>query len=105
MRDITQEAIGALLNGYNFSKSNTQVICYDDGERDLKLHGNTIIRKTSEGWMISNCGWETPTTKERLNHFLDMMSAPLIFQKDFVWYIGTTDQPMQSGWTKLCDIK
>ena len=35
--------------------------------RQLRLHGNTIAELSNEGMTISTCGWNTVTTRERLN--------------------------------------
>lgn len=35
--------------------------------RQLCLHGNIIAELSNEGMTISTCGWNTATTRERLN--------------------------------------
>lgn len=67
MRKITQQSVKNFIDGVPFKRSNMEVsregtIYY------LKLHGNKIAARLEDGRMwISNAGWDTPTTKERLN--------------------------------------
>lgn len=102
MRAITRDAISAITNNYNFNSSNTVVECNDE-ERTLKLHGNTIIRYTMKnGWEISSAGWETTTTKERLNGLLDYFNKGKIYQKSFVWYLPNGIE--FDGWVQVSGI-
>ena len=61
-RDITEKAVRALLAGQNFKQSNTRV---EDGS--MYLFGNIIATKEGRKLKISLCGWNTVTTRERLN--------------------------------------
>jgi len=84
MRKITEESINAFLNRTNFSKANMQVI-HEDEETRLKLHGNTIaILDEFNELFITNCGWESHTTKERLNALPNVS----IRQKNFEWFLN-----------------
>ena len=91
MRKVTKETVAALVAGVKLSKGNTQVkelvetLLYS-----MELHGNKIAeldRVTGE-LTISDCGWKSVTTKERLNGILDYFKLPKITQKNYVWYIG-----------------
>ena len=94
MRKITAQATKAFYNGVSFKSGNTGVKSISDGVW-LFLHGNRIAYKNSEGQLfISSCGWETPTTKERLNGVLSCQSMNL-YQKKGVWYI--TDYPQSTN--------
>lgn len=66
MRRITLEAVGAFIGKYNFKKSNTQVVACQDSAK-MYLFGNLIAVKTAGKVQITNAGWSSPTTKERLN--------------------------------------
>ena len=66
MRKITSNAIAAFNSARNFKDGNTEVQS-GDGITHLLLHGNAIARKDSTGLSINLCGWNTPTTRERLN--------------------------------------
>jgi hypothetical protein len=65
MRKITQEAARALLNGETYRNNNTHV---DGGV--MLLHGNAIARFNEGTLIVSNAGWHTTTTKERINGLL-----------------------------------
>ena len=67
MRKITRESVNAFLNREKFNKSNMSVTL-DQGNAYLRLFGNCIAGLAEDGTLsISTCGWNTPTTKERLN--------------------------------------
>lgn len=67
MRKITQAAQAAFLAGRAFGQSNTAVTT-QDGESLLSLFGNIIARRSPEGYIsITNCGFGTVTTRERLH--------------------------------------
>ena len=90
MRKVTNDAVSAFMSGRKFSRGNTTVrVIPQDGGGSLvlmNLHGNTIARH--ETWngrtYISNCGWATVTTKERLNGLPNVD----IRQKNFQWYLN-----------------
>lgn len=85
MRKITADAVDAFNNEMNFKRANTEVE-HDTrtGTTYLKLHGNTIARKRAGRLMVTNCGWFTNTTKERLNGLPNVS----IHQKNHVWYLN-----------------
>ena len=84
-RIITQQAVKAFIAGHNFNKSNTEVQTWNDGLVTMRLHGNTIATKTRSGSiMLSAAGWETSTTKERLNGILDALGLPRVYTKNHV---------------------
>ena len=87
---ITVDSVRAFAIGKPFRRENMAVEIADDGVY-LKLHGNTIAyRSSNDGTIvISNCGWETNTTKMRLNYLLSIYNSPCrIRQKNFIWYLG-----------------
>lgn len=53
------------------------------------LHGNRIASIDGDGLLnLSDCGWKTSTTKERLNAILEAMRLPYcIYQKSFNWFV------------------
>ena len=66
MRNITSKAIRAFEQGKSFRLDNTEVSASGDN-RHLWLHGHNIARLGPDGLEINLCGWNTPTTLERLN--------------------------------------
>lgn len=83
MRKITQNAIHAFNNNTPFSQDNTSVHVVN-GTTTLLLHGNTIAIKDSSGLRVTNAGWFTNTTKERLNGLLGVS----VYQRKGSWYLN-----------------
>ena len=83
MRQITIDSINAFLNRDTFSRANMLVENWE-GETFLKLHGNTIAILNDEGLFITSAGWETATTKERLNG----LPGVSIHQKNYQWFLN-----------------
>lgn len=81
MRKVSREAAYAFINNIRYSSNNTKVIVYD-GETHLVLHGNTIAKKIGENVYINHCGWETVTTRDRLNALRNVHIR--IFKGDFI---------------------
>lgn len=79
MRKITLEAVTAFMHGEKYRGGNTK----SDGSA-LYLHGNKIAEHRSDGLYISNAGWQSNTTKERLNG----LPGVSICQKKGVWYLN-----------------
>lgn len=65
-RKITTQAVSKFLEGKNFKSGDTSVET-SLGEVLYKLHGHTIARRTENKLSVSLCGWNTTTTRERLN--------------------------------------
>lgn len=86
-RKITEESIHAFMYSTTkrFKKSNMEVDI-DDGYVKMYLHGNAIARRRmgTLNIEITDAGWCTTTTKERLNG-LPWVS---ISQKKWVWYLN-----------------
>ena len=84
MRKITEDAIRAFRNRQSFKRGNTEV--YTRSEITyLSLHENTIaLYAEGEGLLITSAGWETTTTKERLNGLPNVH----IVQKNFQWFLN-----------------
>jgi DNA-binding cell septation regulator SpoVG len=66
MRTITSKAINAFASARKFRNGNTAVEITTDSTF-LVLHGHKIASKGNKGLFINLCGWNTPTTRERLN--------------------------------------
>lgn len=82
MKAITKLAVDALLNKRKFSQSNTMVIETEIGAR-MYLHGN-LIAINEDGMYITNAGWFSKTTKERLNGLPNVC----VNQKKGEWYLN-----------------
>ena len=95
MRKIDQEMNAAIRYRRNFSKANTSVRCFKTNgittDVDVFLHGNHIasLDTASNQLTIKDGGWQSVTTKSRLNALLDEFAPSMgIFQKDWVWYLS-----------------
>lgn len=85
MKNITKESVSAFLEGQSFSQSNTTVVIRGQVSY-LLLFGNRIaeIDREKKQLHISNCGWKTNTTRERLNALPNVS----IQQKKGLWYLN-----------------
>jgi hypothetical protein len=79
MRQVTEKIVGAFLRNEYRRIGNT----WTDG-RTIWLHGHAIAEFRTDGLWITNAGWPTPTTKERLNGIPDVS----IVQKKGQWYLN-----------------
>jgi hypothetical protein len=86
MKAITKEAVRNFLKAKPFSKSNTSVIVSQD-VTILSLFGNDIAYLYNDNertLCITNAGWVSKTTKERLNALPNVN----IRQKDYKFYLN-----------------
>ena len=74
MRQITAEAVEAFYNRENFFKSNTAVRVTEQ-EVVMELFGNRIAGIDDKGVWITDAGWKTRTTFERLNGVLERLQG------------------------------
>lgn len=91
MKLITHESVTAFLNGEKFNKSNMNVTL-EPNVTILKYQGNAIAYKYNDPnktISITNCGWNSNTTKERLNGVISLSGLNIgrIYQKNWVWYL------------------
>ena len=98
MRKITEESVNAFMNAKPFSKQNMSVEVLPN-VTILKLHNNAIAYRYNDPEQtlsITNCGWFSNTTKERLNALPNVS----ICQKNWNWYLNGKE------WNgELIDIK
>ena len=86
MRKITKESIDHFMNDKPFSKSNMKVEVRPN-VTVLLLHNNAIAYRYHDPertLSITDAGWQTNTTKERLNG----IPGVNIQQKDWEWYLN-----------------
>jgi hypothetical protein len=100
MRKIEKEIMQAWNEGRNWHKDNTAVEFRATEmygfTKVLRLHGNAIAQwNTIEGLKVCHCGWETATTKSRLN----CLPGVRVSQNDFQWYLN--GQPFTRGWHEV----
>ena len=95
---LNNEAVEKFLSQKKFKKGNMQVelsdYYTDDNVIRLKQHGNTIAKIENGEIFISNAGWESVTTKEKLNCLLSKLNKGYIQQIKGVWYWQVNNQKM-----------
>ena len=100
MRKIEQQMNTAIRNRVNWAGSNTMVTVDHNDKARVFLHGNLIAEVCSEFGATVSGGWQSNTTKSRLNALLaEFRPQARVFQKDFVWFIkhGNNNFVFQSG--------
>ena len=95
MRKIEQQMNEAILNRKDFFKGNTSVQHYttETGAREavVHLHGNHIPT-IGDTLQICDAGWQTVTTKSRLNALCnEFAEGCYVFQRNFDWFLGDAD--------------
>ena len=95
MRKVEQQMNEAILYRKDFFKGNTSVENYitETGAREaiVKLHGNHIAT-VGDTLQICDAGWQTVTTKSRLNALCNEFAEGCYeFQKNFDWFLGDAD--------------
>lgn len=86
MRKITKESVDAFMNAQPFKKDN-MVIEVQPNVTIMYLFGNIIAYKYNDPEKtisITNAGWQSNTTKERLN----AIPGVRINQKNWEWYLN-----------------
>lgn len=92
MSNISSKIVEAFLIG-NPRKIDNSVT---DGE-SLYLFGNKIAEHRHDGLYITNAGWTSKTTKDRLNHIPNVS----IVQKKKVWYLN--GEAWDGSWVRIND--
>ena len=96
MRKIERQMNEAILNRKDFFSSNTSVENYVNNitgakEAVVKLHGNHIAT-VGDTLQICDAGWQTVTTKSRLNALCNEFAyGCYVFQKNYEWFLGDAD--------------
>ena len=85
----------------NWAGSNTTV-CYNENTNcsSVYLDGHNIatLDHTTNALRLSSCGYETVTTKSRLNALLEEVKYGCkVFQKQFEWFVSYQGQT-ESFW-------
>ena len=91
MRQITRDSVNAFLAGRKFNGQNMSVVTAvlsGGPTTSMYLHGNLIAEMTGVpaecNIRLTDAGWESNTTKERLNGVLDLLDL----WRDKIWSIN-----------------
>ena len=96
MRKIERQMNFAISNKADWSGSNTSV-SYNESTNcsSIYLHGHQIATfdQNLKAVKLSSCGYETVTTKSRLNAILqEVKYGCSVFQKNFNWFVSYRDE-------------
>jgi hypothetical protein len=92
MRKITKQVCGAFMRREKLSVGNSYT-----AEETLYLHGNAIAKWQDGKLFIRSAGWETTTTKERLNG----LPGVHIQQVNFCWILNGKPWKESKEWTEV----
>ena len=90
MRKIEQQMNDAVANNKDWQSANTSVhFDPETGVSVVRLHGNKIAEVSDNDMTIFDGGWQTVTTKSRLNALCQefCVAGEGVFQKDFQWFV------------------
>lgn len=94
MRTIEHQMNEAISKEKDFKKANTEVINFYNDQNEcvvssVYLHGNLIAEVDDKGLKLFDGGYQSRTTKSRLNAILSEhgIAGECIFQKNFDWFI------------------
>ena len=90
MRKIEAQMNAAISNNKNWQSGNTSVTFDPEtGVSQVFLHGNHIADVGDNFLRLFDGGWQSNTTKSRLNAILREhgMDGECVFQKQFEWFV------------------
>ena len=89
MRKIESQMCAAIHNSIDWKSGNTEVVTQQDGVSFVFLHGNKIAEIDDTSMTIFDGGWQTNTTKSRLNALCQefCIAGEGVFQKNFQWFV------------------
>ena len=89
MRVIEKVMLDAFVAGRNKCRANDEIVVDTlRGTVSWYLHGNLIAEKSSDFVLIRDAGWQTNTTKSRLNAILWGLGINCyIYQSQYQWYV------------------
>lgn len=94
MKKVTQNATNAFHRSSEGKFGNTRIEV-ENGVTKMFLHGNLIAKSSAEGTFITNAGYSTNVTKERLNG----LEGVYIHQKNWAWYLNGKE--WDGSWIKV----
>jgi hypothetical protein len=94
MKNIDSMAATAFRMKHRFTRKNTKVVVFN-GEVKMYLFGNLIAKTENSATWVTDAGWPTKTTKNRLNGLgadIRLSKGQLIFREKLI---------MNNTWIKL----
>ena len=105
MRKIESQMCAAVQKNINWQSANTSVhFDPETGVSVVRLHGNKIAEVSDNDMTIFDGGWQTTTTKSRLNALINEFCNGVtdgVFQKNYQWFIMDNKQVVdfENGYT------
>ena len=105
MRKIEQQMCDAIKDNKAWRSGNTEVTLGNDGVSYVFLHGNLIAEVDDTSITVYDGGWQSNTTKSRLNAICDTfcIAGEGVFQKNFEWFVHKFVG--QHGVTKVYNVE
>ena len=104
MRKIEQQMNEAVANNKSWTNANTSVTyCPESDESRVYLHGNHIATVGDNFLQVFDGGWQTVTTKSRLNALINRFCNAVtdgVYQRKHVWYLmdNKVEREFESGY-------
>ena len=92
MRKIETQMIQAIKDNTNWTSANTSVTL-EDGISKVYLHGNLIAEIDEDSLKLYDGGYQSKTTKSRLNAILNAFGYTCgtkneqVFQQNWTWFV------------------
>tara|TARA_B100001778_G_scaffold326224_1_gene322624 strand:- start:10474 stop:10785 length:312 start_codon:yes stop_codon:yes gene_type:complete len=102
MRKIESNMCRAVANRNNWANSNTQVtISAETNDANVYLHGNHIATVSNNEITLFDGGWQSVTTKSRLNALLETFTGlgRGLYQRNYEWFVQSNNNPFYNGMT------
>ena len=89
MRKIETQMNSAIRSRRDWHSGNTRVEITEDKRALVYLHGNLFANVEDNLVQIFDGGWQSNTTKSRLNAIIEefIMPAAGVFQKNWNWFV------------------
>ena len=104
MRKIETQMNSAIRSRRDWKSGNTRVEITEDKRALVYLHGNLIANVEENLVQIFDGGWQSNTTKSRLNAIIEEFLIPYqgVFQKNWNWFVKLSEDftnciPFESG--------
>ena len=104
MRKIETQMNSAIRSRRDWHSGNTRVEITEDKRALVYLHGNLIANVEDNLVQIFDGGWQSNTTKSRLNAIIEEFLIPYqgVFQKNWNWFVKLSEDftnciPFESG--------
>ena len=103
MRKIEEQMNQAVANNKSWTCANTSVVSDDNGVSHVYLHGNKIAEVGDDYLQVFDGGWQTNTTKSRLNALINRFCNAVtdgVYQRKHVWYLmdNKVEREFESGY-------